>query len=212
MTKGALEGPRMLHKSIPAYAGARGASSWEGNNGWEADLTNDMLMYETYFDTSGYSLDDLTLFPMGVTLQDPGRYICSNGNVPVQVLDIISQVRIELNDVYAWVVANNMPGMPGTTVDYTQILWGQYRTMLPQASFTGFGTEVLAASQTLFGSGSPSTAEKIYLYRFVVLPGSTDLDTLYMPASRFVLDAVIAGESELAFLMRQKRSYELAQT
>jgi hypothetical protein len=150
-------------------------------------------------------------------LQDPGRYISSNNAVPLQVLDIISQVRLSMTDVYSWVYpdptvqgSNAMPGMLGTDVDWTQIIWGQYRTFLPQNSFTGFGTEMLVASGGMFGSGSPSTAQKLYCYRFVLLPGSQNADTLQLPASRFVLNAVIAPEDDKAFLMRQKRSYELA--
>jgi hypothetical protein len=217
MARGAMEGERTLSKNIPAVNLQRGASGWGGANGWFGTSANDLIMYETYFDTSGYTSDDLTLFPISCLLQDPGRYISSNNAVPLQVLDIISQVRLSLTDVYSWVYpdptvqgSNAMPGMFGTDVDWTQIIWGQYRTFLPQNTFTGFGTEMLVASGGLFGSGSPSTAQKLYCYRFILLPGSQDTDTLQLPASRFVLNAAIAPEDDTAFLMRQKRSYELA--
>ena len=210
MAKGALEGERTMTKMVPAISTIRVSVAWTPLNGWVSSTNNDMLMYESYIDTSGYATDDLTVFPLGVTLQDPGRYLCSNNTVAVQVLDIISQERLDLDEVATWVAANNMPGMPATDVDFTQIMWGQYRTMLGQASFQAAGTEYLAASVGLFGSGSPSTAQKLYCYRFIVLAGSQEGDTLEIPASRFILQAVVAGEAELEFLMRQKRSYELA--
>ena len=211
MAKGALEGERTMTKMVPELlAITRGSSGWPGANGWHGTQLNDLLMYETYIDTSGYATDDLTVFPLGVTLQDPGRYLSSNPNVPMQVVDMITQVRLDFATVYTWIIENNMPGMAGTDVDWRQILWGHYRTMLGQASFQAAGTEFLAASSGLFGSGSPSTAQKLYCYRFIILPGSAEGDTLTVPASRFVLQAVIAGEDELEFLMRQKRSYELA--
>lgn len=217
MSRGALEGERTLSLTVPAVNIQRGASGWGSANSWVGTQTNDLIMYEAYWDTSGYTSDDMTLFPVSSLLQDPGRYISSNNAVPLQVLDIISQVRLSITDVYDWVFAdptvqgsNAMPGMAGTTVDWTQIIWGQYRTFLPQNTFTGFGTEMLVASGSMFGSGSPSTAAKLYCYRFVLLPGSQNADTLQLPASRFVLNAVIAPEDDLAFLMRQKRSYELA--
>ena len=103
-----------------------------------------------------------------------------------------------------------MPGMLGTTHDWMQIIWGQYRTFLGQATFQSNTTEFLAANQALFGSGQPSTADKLHFYRIAILAGSADGDTLAIPGSRFVLNAVIAPESEKAFLMRQKWSYELA--
>lgn len=217
MSRGALEGERTLSMLVPAVNLQRGVNGWGSANGWTGTSTNDLIMFEAYFDTSGYTSDDLTLFPVSSLLQDPGRYISSNNTVPLQVLDIISQVRLSLTDVYSWVFpdpavqgSNSMPGMSGTDVDWSQIIWGQYRTFLPQNTFTGFGTEMLVASGGMFGSGSPSTAQKLYCYRFVLLPGSINADTLQLPASRFVLNAVIAPEDDKAFLMRQKRSYELA--
>jgi hypothetical protein len=210
MSRGALEGERTLAMPVPAVHLTRGASGWSSGDGWTGTSVNDLIMFEAYFDTSGYTSDDLTLFPTGALLQDPGRYLSSNPNVPLQVLDIISQVRLSMTDVYDWVIANAMPGMLGTDVDWTQILWGQYRTMLPQNTFTGFGTELLTANGALFGSGSPSTAQKLYCYRFCLLPNSAQGDEVKIPASRFVLNAIIAEEEDKAFLMRQKRSYELA--
>jgi len=210
MARGALEGDRTLAMPVPAVTLTRGASGWGTASGWTGTGLNDLIMFESYFDTSGYTSDDMTLFPMGALLQDPGRYTSTNPNVPMQVLDIISQVRMSMTDVYGWIVSNAMPGMLGTTVEWTQVLWGQYRTLLGQASFQSAGTEFLAASAGLFGSGSPSTAQKLYCYRFIIMPNSQELDQISIPASRFVLNAIIAEEDDKAFLMRQKRSYELA--
>jgi len=213
MSRGALEGERTLSLPIPPLSATRGSSGWEdaGTTGWTG--TGDILMFEGYWDSSGYTSDDLTLFPLGITLQDPGRYLSSNANVPLQVLDIVSQTRLDRNDVLTWVTANAMPGMLGTTVEWIQMMWGQYRTMMSQNTFVapaGPIAEFLTASAALFGSGSPTTVQKIYCYRFLILVGSADGDILAAPASRFVMSAVIAPEDELAFLMRQKRSYELA--
>lgn len=210
MARGALEGERTLTSMLQPYAGSRGAVSWSSAEGWAGPAGVDIIYTEAYFDLSGYTADDLTLFPLGITLQDPGRYISSNANVPLQVVDIISQETLNASEMYTWVTSNLMPGMLGTTVEWTQMVWGQYRTFLGQATFQGAATEFLPASVGLFGSGSPTTVEKLYCYRFILMPGAAEGDTLYIPASRFVMSAVIAPEDEKAFLMRQKRSYELA--
>jgi hypothetical protein len=215
MARGALEGERTLSMMVPALTAARGASGWSSTGGWAGSGVDQVLMYHAYIDTSGYTADDLTLFPLGVTLQDPGRYISSNANVPLQIIDVITTEVLSQTDVYDWVAAtptggNSLPGMLGTTHDWSQIIWGQYRTFLPQATFAGFATEFLAANGALFGSGQPTTADKLHVYRFALMPGSADGDTLAIPASRFIMSAVIVPEDEKAFLMRQKRSYELA--
>ena len=206
----ALEGERTLTMPIGSLDSVRGAVSWSGGNGWTRATGTDILYNETYFDLSAYTRDALTIFPIAASLQDPGRYLSNNPNVPMQVMDIISQVQLDPSEVNTWILANNVPGMLGTDVDFTQIIWGQYRTFLGQATFQGAGTEFLAANAASFGSGSPSTAERLWIYRFVVVPGSEDTNTLSIPASRVILSALVGEEKELAFLMRQKRSYELA--
>ena len=206
----ALEGERQMSMPIPSYFGTRGANGWNSANGWTGTGSNDLIMFESYFDCSGYTRDGLTVFPVASTLQDPGRYNSNTDGAVLQVLDIISQVRLSLTDVYTWVTNNAMPGMLSTDVDYTQIIWGQYRTMLGQATFQANATEYLTANAGMFGSGAPSTAQKLYVYRFALLQGSQELNTLRIPASRMILSTIVGEEKELAFLMRQKRSYELA--
>ena len=210
MARGALEGERTLSMMVPALQAQRSASGWDSAGDWTGSGTDQVMMYHAYIDTSGYTADDLTLFPLGVTLQDPGRYLCSNANVPMQVLDIITTEVLTIAEIQAWLTANTVPGMLGTTHDWSQIIWGQYRTFLGQATFQAATTEYLTASSSLFGSGQPSTSDKLHCYRFLFLDGSAQNDTVGVPSSRFVMNAVIAPESEKAFLMRQKRSYELA--
>jgi hypothetical protein len=210
MSRGALEGERSLSLPVPAVHATRAASGYTSINGWTGTGTADILMFEAYFDTSGYTSDDLTLFPMGAALQDPGRYLSTSTGGVLQVLDLITQTRLSQVDVENWLTQGAVPGMIGTDVDFTQILWGQYRTFLGQATFQGATQEYLPANGSPFGSGSPSTAQKLYCYRFVYAPASQANETISLPASRFILQAVIAEEEEKAFLMRQKRSYELA--
>jgi hypothetical protein len=213
---GALEGERTLTQMFPEYYGAF-TTQWVDYKTWQGSptLTN-VIWNETYLDLSGYELDDLTLFPMGVSLQDPGLYSGSTAGgealiPPMQVLDIISQDRLDPGNIFNNMALNNAPGMMETTEDWVQIIWGQYRTFLPQASYQGNATLYLPASGALFGSGNPTTVAKLWCYRFVILNGaSTEGDVLKVPASRVILNAIVAEEDSKVFLMRQKRSYEIA--
>ena len=210
MTVGALEGERVLTQMFPEYTGTY-TTGWSDHKTWVAPSAfPDVVFCETYFDMSGYTLDDMTVFPLGCTLQDPGLYTSTNPQVPMQVIDIVSQVKLDPGEVLANLNLNNVPGMMESTEDWIQIMWGQYRTFLGQNTFQANTSIFLAASQALFGSGSPSTAEKIYAYRFVITNGAADGDALQVPASRMVMNAAATAESERVFLMRLKRSYELA--
>jgi len=205
----------MLSQMFPEYQGSY-TTKWADYKTWQSSAASPNVVWnETYFDLSGYELDDLTLFPLGVTLQDPGIYSGSTLGgpplaSPMEVLDVVSQDRLSPGEVFADMALNNAPGMMESNEDWIQVVWGQYRLMLPQASFQGNGTVFLSASGSLYGSGSPTTVAKLWCYRFIIVNGpSTEGDAMNIPASRVVLNAVISKEETKEFMMRQKRSYEL---
>jgi hypothetical protein len=203
-----LEGERQLTQLIPPYVGTQGATVWPEVNGWTT--YGDTLSYETYFDMNGFTREHMTCFPTGATIQDPGRYTMSNPAVALEVVDIISTIRLAPASISTWIQTNNaLPAMSPTNVDWSQITWGQYRIMLGQATYQGHGTLFLTASGGLFGSGEPNTAERMWVYRFVQMTGANEDDSVTIPASRIILNAVMAIEGDKEFLMRQKRSYEL---
>ena len=214
----ALTGPRQLTQMIPEYDGEMGASEFPGFKGWIASASSTLVYYETYFDLSGYALDDLTAIPIAAMLQDPGLYACDDTKVGMQVLDVISQERLRpgrvLNDM---ITDNNVPGMLMSANNFEQITFGNYRLFMGQKTFTdpaGLETVVyLPADSMQFGSGDAVTVEKLWCYRFVMARGATEGEssTIKIPASRFILNVNVVDEDELVYIMRLKRSYELDQ-
>jgi hypothetical protein len=212
-SRGALTGFRELSQLIPEYTGAMASSVFAGFKGWVASASNPIVMYETYFDLTGYQLDDLTAMPIAATLQDAGMYTCSTNTVPLHVLDILSQERLTRDEVYNLILLNNVPGMGASDNNYEQITFGNYRLMLAQGTFTDpAGLNLyLPTSQTQFGSGDAVAVDKLWAYRFIVAPSATDGASLRIPASRFLLQINVVKESDRVYLQRLKRSYELAQ-
>jgi len=208
MAKGALEGEKVVTQMFPEYTGSY-TTSWPAYKTWEGPVA-DVIFNETYIDLSAYELDDLTFFPVVAALQDPGMYQAALAE-PMQVLDVISTASLDIAEVIANIGDNNVPGMMESTMDFTQIIWGQYRTFLGQASFQAGANLFLPANGGVFGSGSPTTASRLYCTRIIITSGGTEGNYLNIPASRMIVNAVVSKESELSFLMRQKRSYELAQ-
>ena len=97
MSKRALEGERIMSKDIPNYQGTYSTSNsmWSLDNGWESGVgaTPGVLYYETYFDLTGYQLDDLTLMPIAANLQDPGIYM-TNDTTPQMQIQLLKQVGV----------------------------------------------------------------------------------------------------------------------
>jgi len=213
----ALLGPRRLLKAIPEYQGVYDpALLFPDYKGWISEGLPNALIYETYIDMGGLTLDDLTFVPQGSELQDPGRYIYDVGGagypiVDVEVLDIISQERLSLADIDANLTLGNAPSMMETTEDYSQIIMGQYRAMVvPNTSGLGVSLLIPQTGST-FGSGEATAASRLWVYRVIRINGTkAPGHILKVPASRFVMVGTTVEEQELPYMMRLKRSFELA--
>jgi len=219
----ALTGDRILTQNVPSYAGVSGLTlAWSEANGWQsvgATVGVSGLMYENYFDLSGYELDDLTLVPMAAKLQDgmPSFYtpsVPAHTNQGLWVVDIISQERLDPEVVCENIaVANNLPGLSTTRDEFNQLLMCDARFMALDTTI-GATTNLVTTTRGQFGSLSPTAVAKLWTYRFVLvgrgIMGIDPGDELSLPGTRFVLAANIIKEEELPYMMRLKRSYELA--
>lgn len=217
-SKRALTGPRLLTQPVEEYIGLYdpvvGLPDYKN---WQVVPGNTNAVYnETYFDIDAYQMDELTLVPSGASLNDPGVYTIVNPFADSQqyVIDMITQTRLDPAQVVTDMVSfYNLPGDPLSTEDFTQILFGRFRWQAPTTDFSTGATGINAMtniSQGTFGSAEPTTANKLYCYRFVIMV-ATELPniTIAVPATRFLLGATVVKEDELSFLMRQKRSFEL---
>jgi len=212
----ALTGSRIMHKNIPSTICQEVDGGFIATNGWET-LLNNVLYYETYFDLSAYELDDLTVVPTALTLQDGVPYTAILPPAPgdpdyrLVVLDIISQEKLDVEQIYTnYTTSYDIPGSPASKEDWTQLLMLNFRLMTLQTDFSA-ATLLLPATSGSFGSAEPTAVQKLWLYR-IIMPGANDLSETVctIPPTRFVMGAEIVQEDELPYMMRLKRSYELA--
>lgn len=170
---------------------------------------------EHYFDTSGYTRDDLTTMPVNAYVQEAGRYqVLSPGSIRLVVMDIVMSERIpNVTDMMTQIIATNsgVPSSFNSSYDWTQVQYLRFRefTGITQA---GTVQDVFApTSDQNFGSMEPTTADKLWTYKIVYVVGlpSSDFANIRYPSSRTVLDIDVVKETDLTYLMRQKRSYEL---
>jgi len=212
----ALTGPRLLTQPVEEYVGVYEDSvglapykNWQVVPGYTSAVYN-----ESYFDIDAYQMDGLTLVPSGASLNDPGTYLINNpfGDSQQYVIDMITQTRLNPAEVVANAIQRNLPGDPLSKHDFTQILFGRFRWQAPSNQFEALITykPLTNISQGTFGSAEPTTANKLYCYRFIIMVASelTNIG-ITAPATRFLLGATVVKEDGLSFLMRQKRSFEL---
>ena len=212
MSTKALEGERTMSKDIPAYTGTytTGTKLWSFNNGWEsAAAAEGVLYYETYFDLTGYALDDLTLMPISATLQDPGIYSTDEaGNRFPRVIEmnVISQERIPSTQMLAAITNNQGLSFPKTTQDWNNITFGEWKLKMLSAEFAN-DTMLADLKMNKFGSGSPCVVKKLWIYRiFHFIPA--DGKALTIPASRMILSGLVTKEKDLVYMQRLRRNYQ----
>ena len=201
-----------MSKMIPEYVGTynTGTNLWAFNNGWESDGSQPGILYhESYFDLTGYELDDLTLMPISATLQDPGIYLtdeAANRYPRVIEMNVISQERISPAQMLAAVSANQALSFPETTQDWNNITFGEWKL---KALTTEFANATLLGDLKInkFGSGSPCVTKKLWIYRIFFFVPANGVE-LRIPASRMVLSGLVTKEKELVYIQRLRRNYE----
>jgi hypothetical protein len=204
----AMTGKRILNIPVGNYNQLSTADGFPSANGWTALNSGTLLYAENYFDLSGYELDDLTLVPEFLQLQDGLPYL-GTGPLALDVYDVVSQERLDPIDFVTYALSGSYPSSPSSKDDWTQIQMCNTRFMTPQSDFA-FATLFLPATSGSFGSSEPTAVQKLWVYRIVQVRGVADAQTLNIPATRFVLGAEIIKEGDLEYMMRLKRSYELS--
>jgi len=207
---------RRLTAMHPACNANYDGTTWNDLNGWyRLDAAGTRLCHETVIDLSGYAMDSLTFFPTSVGLQDPGIYIFQptegsafNG---MHVLDIITSVPMDLDTLGNLQAQGIGPGMLGSKYEFETLLFGMYRFFTQNQNIPYPNYQQLERSQR-FDSGEPTAADKLYCYRVVVLAsgGLDPLSFVKIPACRQLMAGVMGSESDLVYMQRLKRSYELA--
>ena len=194
---------------------------------------------EHKLDLSGYVMDDLTVYFRNSFEQKATAYTAEwevdgpGALAPFDATVIESTIlsTVPLSDENLGQTAIAAPGfIPG---GYLGGAGGNFnRTHIIHGTSMFHGLDLTLGSDTLtipggatmrvidyndFSSLEPTAADCIYCYRVIVLPRAYDrttqpngLDVFRAPAKRVLLNAMTDKEPELEYMMRLKRSYELA--
>ena len=229
MSSRALTGRRLVTKEFMNYRWVQNAAApgpWDlSKNDYQwrpsigAPRQTGYLYSETFIDFSGYTQDDLTVYPERVTIQEGGTFRVIEDAASIQkgcmVLDMLTEERITNYDTVAENVAllATSPSFSRGPLEFQQIIFGQYRMFGADTSiWTNTQGVLTLLDSNQFGSGSPTTVEKLWCYRFIIPLGVFQADPLAeicVPPSRVVMSINVDKESELEYMMRLKRSYEL---
>ena len=177
-----------------------------------------VYLYETTIDLSGYALQKKSFYPYSSFEQRNGTVLGSFTNLTARnVVDniIVSSVPLDLSGVNPNLLAANLPGFTQSTATgyrlNKDVLMHQHQIIYSHDSTTAgvSGTSIYrVVSNQSASSLEPTAADKLYCYRLITTSGVTG--TLTMPAARVMIPGTITNEPKLEYMMRLKRSYELA--
>jgi len=209
---------RILRIEIPScYVSTKDPELWEDlelANGWS---TIGLVMYwQGSIDLSGYAMERKTFYPVTAFTQEAGSYVAFGGSGQT-VMYLVSSIPTDIDTLLTQIVYSSAPGFIQPSAanvsqdEWTATLFGQYDLNLINSNLPALGLCQPILSRQ-FGSLSPTAADKLYVTKVVIpatLAGAVG-DSLGIPSSRIVIPGTIREEPKLEYMMRLKRSYELA--
>lgn len=217
---------RNITNMIPSCSATKTgiAPTWTAQGAWLPVPTYNLaLYYEDSIDLSGYANQYLTFFIEGaITQENPVRSLVGPEAAGMIDATVITTVPIDDIDDYFRDVVNTStsPGMPqvisnfGTSLNPETVLYS--RIMLSMADTSSPSNLGILRPYDIGQCGTleSTAADKLFVYR-IVCPltqssGGTDMTSILAPAQRIVLQGTMAEEPTIEYMMRLKRSYELA--
>lgn len=211
-----ITGPRILDKSltgclITTGEATDGTATLAGGTGWES-LDGQTFVNRTYFDISGYHLEQLTTFIQAVTVQEEfGPY----GLNPSYIVDIVSIQSIDNADIMAAHITratslDDLPGFPISEFNMEQILYARNRNYASSVAVGVPPVQVIALrDMSTWGTGTASAGAKLYVTRIVYTSTAASQNQgIIVPPCNYVVALVVAKEEESRWMMNYRRSYE----
>ena len=180
---------------------------WDGQAWEEGTVVIDgaqyyVLLQNGYFDLSGYTLQDKTLFIQSVVLQE-----CPNlfGTFGAFVSRIVSTTPLPLDAFEKNSVSRTwaLPGHTESTYTMDNIVYGDCSLWTNDTTVSSS----VPLTKSVWGTGDATAGDKLYVAVAIAFYKASAQQILY-PDTTFVLPSLIGEEPELEYLMRLSRSLE----
>ena len=219
---------RTLTAEFPMWSVGYDGSDWQIEptiSGDWIELSDGFYFNETVIDLSGYALERKSFFPYTSFEQRGGTVSATidGGTLTSQpyIFDgtIITSVPMNQNELISSLIVSpgfiqlSGLGIFGIKQNRDQILHGEQKiyTLDSTLSVSGVSNYQKLISRELFSSLEPTAADKLYCYRICgVSAARGEATAANLPATRVLMPGNITSEPQLEYMMRLKRSYELA--
>jgi len=190
--------------------------------GGYTSLGSGAFVLQQDIDLSGYAMDKKTFYPYSSFEQRSGTTVGTFAAVLTTqpyILEstIVSSVPLNNADLgVALVYApgfNQFSGLAGGRFNRSQIIHGEYKlyTVDSTMAVAGGSNTVKLLDRQVYSSLEPTASDKLYCYRILTIASTTgEAFQGQWPSTRVLIPGTISSEPKLEYMMRLKRSYELA--
>ena len=226
--------PGIIHVSGSTFTVSNGAGNWELVTATDA-IGNPTYwaVWRDYFDLSGLVEQQETLFTVGPVFQEATDfdYLTTKQTGALQIWDMITQEYISdasFNGVVAGTGLWIPPGMmssqdptegpnTGAGYDLQDVHYGNARCFQygPLTSLGVSPFHPLLSRSTMWGTGSATAGQKLYVTRAIHLDSAISaepLNDIHTPPTAVVIPSLIDKEANLEYIERLRRSYVVAPT
>lgn len=171
---------------------------------------------EQVIDLTGMSVEHKTFFPESFAVQSgPMRYASpgSQGAGTMLELTFITTSPFDIKENYVSGIDFEQfvlfPGSIGSHQSFETVVAGEWSTYTSSTS-TVPAIELYPSSSGRFGSMEPVSSDRLYCYRLIFAQTIIGSSTIYgAPSTKLVLAGMIGEDSDLAYVMRLRRDYQL---
>ena len=198
--------------SVTQAQPASGVFAIATGNGWQA-ITGSTRAFisETYFDLAGMSQREKTMFIEGAAVQEVAPPVLTAGAAGDGFLLADIMTSEPLTDVQALNLATQGNfGFVQCGLGYQETIYARIELFAKDLD-TATWPYVLKLSSNQLGSLEATASDRIYSYRVLNIDGASAATGFAFSGVRHIISAVAKEEPDFQYIMRLRRSYELAQ-
>ena len=155
-----------------------------------------------------------TFYPASISIQRGLSYLFYGGGSGDGCWDLIFIMPRELTAAEeAQIINLNYPGFLGksqtetTSIDKQHVMYGQWSFVASNSTVGGYGT-VMDSSN--FGTGLPTLANRLHVYRFTHVENGGSAGYFGCPAINGIIEGAFGKEPDLEYMERLRRTFVLA--
>lgn len=205
---------KTLAKEHGIFGAAQSGGLWSLDDftvGWRVHAPTGLFISDTYFDLAGMTQREKTLFFDAATVQElinPQVTAGAPGDAMV-IVDLMTTKSLTDAQAANYYLYGNFAGAGGV-LTFEETVYARVNQFVIDLDTAAWGSMIQVSSNQT-GSLKATASDRIYSYRIIALGTpftGTDID---VTGCRHLLNVNVREEPDFQYLMRLRRSFELAQ-